>query len=129
MQESNYISKLCLQDWDGQSFSTVMSEICGFIVVLSGTIMLHLTKDFQRSHSFRGMLKFNHILLNLAATDWPTILYILSYYKYVEIAGGGMPSSPTLSVRLYTGNGDSLLKEDEENESPENISSRRQDLC
>jgi amino acid permease len=46
-----------LQDWDGQSFSTIVSDICGFIVVLSGTIMLHLTKDFERSHSFRGIVK------------------------------------------------------------------------
>ncbi|PNY10029.1 magnesium transporter NIPA2-like protein [Trifolium pratense] len=79
-------SVIMFKDWDGQSFSTIMSEICGFIVVLSGTIMLHLTKDFERSHSFRG----------------------------------GTPSSPgTLSVRLYNGNGDLLLKEDEENESLE----------
>ncbi|MCH93342.1 magnesium transporter NIPA2-like, partial [Trifolium medium] len=76
-------SVIMFKDWDGQSFSTIVSEICGFIVVLSGTIMLHLTKDFERSHSFRG----------------------------------GTPSSPgALSVRLYTGNGDLLLKEDEENE-------------
>ncbi|XP_024641145.1 probable magnesium transporter NIPA7 [Medicago truncatula] len=87
---------IMFKDWDGQSFSTIMSEICSFIVVLSGTIMLHLTKDFERSHSFRG---------------------------------GGLPSSPTLSVRFYTGNEDSLLKEDEENKSPEDMCSRRQDLC
>ncbi|XP_012568579.1 probable magnesium transporter NIPA3 isoform X2 [Cicer arietinum] len=87
-------SVIMFKDWDGQSGSTIASEICGFIVVLSGTIMLHATKDFERTHSFRG----------------------------------GTPSSPTLSVRLYNGNGDMLHKEDEENESPECIS-RRQDLC
>ncbi|RHN55761.1 putative magnesium transporter NIPA [Medicago truncatula] len=79
----------------GDENASGCSVMC-FIVVLSGTIMLHLTKDFERSHSFRG---------------------------------GGLPSSPTLSVRFYTGNEDSLLKEDEENKSPEDMCSRRQDLC
>ncbi|KAJ1388024.1 Magnesium transporter NIPA [Sesbania bispinosa] len=78
-------SVIMFKDWDGQSGGTIVSEVCGFIVVLSGTIMLHATKDFERSSSFRG----------------------------------SAPSSPTLSVRLYTGNGDLLLKQDEENVSPE----------
>lgn len=43
---------IMFKDWDGQSFSTIMSEICSFIVVLSGTIMLHLTKDFERKPFF-----------------------------------------------------------------------------
>ncbi|KAL2582837.1 hypothetical protein AAZX31_14G032800 [Glycine max] len=88
-------SVIMFKDWDGQSGGTIVSEICGFIVVLSGTIMLHATKDFERSSSFRG----------------------------------SAPSSPTLSARLFTGNGDSLLKQDEENGSPEsNMCSRRQEL-
>ncbi|XP_061342839.1 probable magnesium transporter NIPA6 isoform X2 [Gastrolobium bilobum] len=88
-------SVIMFKDWDGQSSGTIMSEICGFIVVLSGTILLHVTKDFDRSPSFRG----------------------------------SAPSSPTLSVRLYNGNGEYLLKEDEENVSPsDSMSSRRQEL-
>ncbi|KAH1062505.1 hypothetical protein GLYMA_02G280800v4 [Glycine max] len=88
-------SVIMFKDWDGQSGGTIVSEICGFIIVLSGTIMLHATKDFERSSSFRG-------------SD---------------------PLSPTLSARLFTGNGDSLLKQDEENGSPEsNMRSRRQEL-
>lgn len=47
-----------------------MSEICGFIIVLSGTIMLHATKDFERSSSFRGVVNLI-IALNSAATDYP----------------------------------------------------------
>ncbi|KAF8396225.1 hypothetical protein HHK36_017839 [Tetracentron sinense] len=42
------------QDWDDQSGGSIVSEICGFIVVLSGTILLHVTKDFDRSPSFRS---------------------------------------------------------------------------
>ncbi|XP_027079420.1 probable magnesium transporter NIPA3 isoform X7 [Coffea arabica] len=48
--QMNYLNK----DWDGQSAGSIISEICGFIVVLSGTILLHVTKDFERSSSFRG---------------------------------------------------------------------------
>ncbi|KAG4962010.1 hypothetical protein JHK85_039457 [Glycine max] len=104
----------CREDWDGQSGGTIVSEICGFIVVLSGTIMLHATKDFERSSSFRGVINLI-IALNSAATDYPD-----------ECSA---PSSPTLSARLFTGNGDSLLKQDEENGSPEsNMCSRRQEL-
>ncbi|KAG7947866.1 hypothetical protein I3843_14G116200 [Carya illinoinensis] len=48
--QMNYLNK----DWDDQSGGTIVTEICGFIVVLSGTILLHATKDFERSSSFRG---------------------------------------------------------------------------
>ena len=34
-----------MQDWDGQTATNVVSEICGFITILSGTILLHSTKD------------------------------------------------------------------------------------
>lgn len=47
-------SVIMFKDWDGQSGGTIISEICGFIVVLSGTILLHVTKDFEKSPSFRG---------------------------------------------------------------------------
>ncbi|KAH8499025.1 hypothetical protein H0E87_017800 [Populus deltoides] len=49
-------SVIMFKDWDGQSVGNIISEICGFIVVLSGTILLHTTKDFERSSSFRGFL-------------------------------------------------------------------------
>ncbi|OIW04192.1 hypothetical protein TanjilG_00752 [Lupinus angustifolius] len=47
-------SVIMFKDWDGQSGGTVVSEICGFIVVLSGMILLHATKEFERCPSFRG---------------------------------------------------------------------------
>ncbi|ONI14045.1 hypothetical protein PRUPE_4G259000 [Prunus persica] len=48
--QMNYLNK----DWDDQSGGAILSEICGFIVVLCGTILLHSTKEFERSSSFRG---------------------------------------------------------------------------
>ncbi|KAK9125097.1 hypothetical protein Scep_013943 [Stephania cephalantha] len=47
-------SVIMFKDWDGQSAGSIISEICGFIVVLSGTVLLHATKDSERSSSSRG---------------------------------------------------------------------------
>ncbi|ONK55546.1 uncharacterized protein A4U43_UnF1720 [Asparagus officinalis] len=42
-------SVIMFKDWDDQDVGSIISEICGFIVVLSGTILLHVTKDYSRS--------------------------------------------------------------------------------
>ncbi|XP_065877425.1 probable magnesium transporter NIPA6 [Euphorbia lathyris] len=47
-------SVIMFKDWDGQSMGSIISEICGFIVVLSGTVLLQTTREFERSSSFRG---------------------------------------------------------------------------
>ncbi|KAI4308168.1 hypothetical protein L6164_031270 [Bauhinia variegata] len=88
-------SVIMFKDWDGQSGGAIVSEICGFIVVLSGTILLHVTKDFERSPSFR--------------------------------VSNSSPSSPTLSVRLCSGNGEFKFTEDAVSPS-EAICLRRQEL-
>lgn len=43
------------QDWDGQDGGAIVSEICGFIVVVSGTILLQMTKEMmEKLPSFKG---------------------------------------------------------------------------
>lgn len=42
-----------LQDWSGQNVSSIASELCGFITVLSGTIILHATRE-QETASTQG---------------------------------------------------------------------------
>jgi len=42
-----------VQDWSDQSASSIASEICGFIIVLSGTILLHATRE-QEQPNMRG---------------------------------------------------------------------------
>ncbi|XP_022148934.1 probable magnesium transporter NIPA3 isoform X2 [Momordica charantia] len=86
-------SVIMFKDWEGQSGGMIISEICGFVVVLSGTILLQVTKDFERSTSFRG----NHT-----------------------------PGSPSLSARLYNGNGE-LAKYCDEEVPPEEICLRIQE--
>ncbi|XP_062082208.1 probable magnesium transporter NIPA6 [Humulus lupulus] len=38
-------SAIMFKDWAGQDVSSIASEICGFITVLSGTIILHATRE------------------------------------------------------------------------------------
>lgn len=38
------------QDWSGQDVTSITSEICGFITVLSGTIILHMTREQEESN-------------------------------------------------------------------------------
>ncbi|KDP24901.1 hypothetical protein JCGZ_24279 [Jatropha curcas] len=47
-------SVIMFKDWDDQSMGNIVSEICGFVVVLSGTVLLQTTREFERSPSFRG---------------------------------------------------------------------------
>ncbi|KAH9657382.1 putative magnesium transporter NIPA6 [Citrus sinensis] len=47
----NYLNKASppLLDWSGQDVSGIASEICGFITVLSGTIILHATREHEQT--------------------------------------------------------------------------------
>lgn len=38
---------LCVfeQDWDRQNGTQIVTEMCGFVTILSGTFLLHRTKD------------------------------------------------------------------------------------
>jgi hypothetical protein len=40
-----------MQDWAGQSFSSIASEFCGLITILTGTIMLHTAKEEETGSS------------------------------------------------------------------------------
>ncbi|XP_022928337.1 probable magnesium transporter NIPA6 isoform X2 [Cucurbita moschata] len=40
-------SAIMFKDWSGQNASTIVSELCGFITVLSGTMILHSTREQQ----------------------------------------------------------------------------------
>ncbi|XP_028765683.1 probable magnesium transporter NIPA6 [Neltuma alba] len=43
-------SAIMFKDWSGQNANSVASEVCGFITVLSGTIILHATRDQEQSN-------------------------------------------------------------------------------
>jgi len=44
-------SIIMFRNWDGQSGSKIVSEICSFIIVFSVTVLLHITKDYDRGPS------------------------------------------------------------------------------
>ncbi|KAL0799536.1 hypothetical protein Bca101_054711 [Brassica carinata] len=48
----NYLNK----DWASQSGLKIATELCGFVTILSGTFLLHKTKDMGNSASGRGSI-------------------------------------------------------------------------
>ncbi|KAG6751119.1 hypothetical protein POTOM_045637 [Populus tomentosa] len=44
-------SVIMFKDWDGQKASQIVTEICGFVTILSGTFLLHKTKDMVEGSS------------------------------------------------------------------------------
>ncbi|CAA0838633.1 Probable magnesium transporter NIPA2 [Striga hermonthica] len=42
-------SMIMFKEWDSQDASQIVTEICGFVTILSGTFMLHKTKDMGGS--------------------------------------------------------------------------------
>lgn len=38
-------SMIMFKDWDNQNASQIVTELCGFVTILSGTFLLHKTKD------------------------------------------------------------------------------------
>lgn len=71
-----------MQDWDRQNPTQIVTEMCGFVTILSGTFLLHKTKDMVD-----GMV--SHPLL-LIRTD--------SVGKFSVSGIIGLP--PTLFIRI-----------------------------
>ncbi|CAI9755934.1 unnamed protein product [Fraxinus pennsylvanica] len=44
-----FASAIMFKDWAGQSASNIVSVLCGFITVLSGTMVLHSTRDPEKT--------------------------------------------------------------------------------
>ncbi|KAJ6757939.1 hypothetical protein OIU74_027091 [Salix koriyanagi] len=44
-------SVIMFKDWDGQNATQIVTEVCGFVTILSGTFLLHKTKDMIEGSS------------------------------------------------------------------------------
>lgn len=44
-------SMIMFKDWDSQNASQIVTELCGFVTILSGTFLLHKTKDMGNEKS------------------------------------------------------------------------------
>ncbi|AEE76824.1 putative magnesium transporter NIPA [Arabidopsis thaliana] len=49
-------SMIMFKDWASQSGLKIATELCGFVTILSGTFLLHKTKDMGNSASGRGSI-------------------------------------------------------------------------
>jgi glucose uptake protein GlcU len=55
-------SVIMFKDWDRQSGTQIMTELCGFVTILSGTFLLHTTTDMVdgeskgSKHTFRFLV-------------------------------------------------------------------------
>ncbi|XP_076928769.1 putative magnesium transporter NIPA3 [Bidens hawaiensis] len=47
-------SVIMFKDWSGQSPTQIVTELCGFVTILSGTFLLHKTKDMADGPTVSG---------------------------------------------------------------------------
>ncbi|KAM7258148.1 hypothetical protein ACFE04_013889 [Oxalis oulophora] len=52
-------SMIMFKDWGSQDASEIITELCGFVTILSGTFLLHKTKDMKDSPSSRQPTLFS----------------------------------------------------------------------
>ncbi|KAI4297726.1 hypothetical protein L6164_037601 [Bauhinia variegata] len=74
-------SAIMFEDWSGQDMRSIASEICGFITVLSGTTLLHATRD-QEQADMQGRLL---LIRMLGSYPFVTILVLLSIGTKSEV--------------------------------------------
>ncbi|KAK2968896.1 hypothetical protein RJ640_013239 [Escallonia rubra] len=55
-------SSIMFKDWSGQSASNIISVLCGFVTVLSGTMVLHSTREPDPPPSSAHNLKLQEIV-------------------------------------------------------------------
>lgn len=51
-----------MQDWDRQNPTQIVTEMCGFVTILSGTFLLHKTKDMVDGGFMSFSWKYNKII-------------------------------------------------------------------
>jgi len=67
-----------MQDWDRQNPTQIVTEMCGFVTILSGTFLLHKTKDlvdgtishssFELCKMFKSIMTFHSTIIGLPPT-------------------------------------------------------------
>ncbi|XVF29035.1 hypothetical protein REPUB_Repub15cG0084700 [Reevesia pubescens] len=57
-------SMIMFKEWDSQVAADIATELCGFVTILSGTFLLHKTKDMGKSPSVRRSPVFTSPDLN-----------------------------------------------------------------
>jgi len=55
-----------VQDWDRQNPTQIVTEMCGFVTILSGTFLLHKTKDMADGGTNFSLYRHLHLFF----VDW-----------------------------------------------------------
>lgn len=76
---------LCLlQDWDRQNPTQIITELCGFVTILSGTFLLHKTKDMVD-----GMLLYffihNNVCIKIKICELDFCILVSNYVDHGQI--------------------------------------------
>lgn len=85
MSMLTYWPKLLIhsQDWDRQSPTQVITELCGFVTILSGTFLLHKTKDMVDGMLFILFYwKIGwqcHSWLNMTCIHWVLVVMLTAF--------------------------------------------------
>ncbi|KAK4708285.1 hypothetical protein R3W88_029210 [Solanum pinnatisectum] len=51
-------SVIMFKDWNGQTATQIITELCGFVTILSGTFLLHKTKDLVEVSSTSAFMQY-----------------------------------------------------------------------
>nr|XP_004250380.1 probable magnesium transporter NIPA4 isoform X1 [Solanum lycopersicum] len=51
-------SVIMFKDWNGQTATQIITELCGFVTILSGTFLLHKTKDLVEVSSPTAFMRY-----------------------------------------------------------------------
>ncbi|KAM3360937.1 putative magnesium transporter NIPA4 [Capsicum galapagoense] len=52
------VSVIMFKDWNGQTATQIITELCGFVTILSGTFLLHKTKDLVEVSSPSAFMRY-----------------------------------------------------------------------
>lgn len=52
-------SVIMFKDWNGQTATQIITELCGFVTILSGTFLLHKTKDLVEVSSPSSVMRYS----------------------------------------------------------------------
>lgn len=74
-------SVIMFKDWSGQSASSIASEICGFIIVLSGTVILHSTREDEQMIPQGTVTWYGTDSMNCADDEHFITLHNSDYFK------------------------------------------------
>uniref|UniRef100_A0ACD5TB20 Uncharacterized protein n=1 Tax=Avena sativa TaxID=4498 RepID=A0ACD5TB20_AVESA len=95
-------SVIMFKDWDRQNPTQIVTEMCGFVTILSGTFLLHKTKDMAAdgATSFCFCIVFMFLLL-IAGSE--ILLSAMCRCRAFELTF--VPSSDLHSVSVFQANG------------------------